>query len=72
LSGNRGQRDPRTRPHRAKPQLPFGEKAGNGTAGAEASSKEVDAGVVVVIGSTIIATFALRTVSTLFREESGR
>jgi sorbitol/mannitol transport system permease protein len=30
------------------------------------------AGVVVVIGTIIIATFALRTVSTLFREESGR
>ena len=30
------------------------------------------AGVLVVIGSIIIATFALRTVSTLFREEGGR
>ena len=30
------------------------------------------AGVVVVIGTIIIATFALRTVSTLFREESSR
>jgi sorbitol/mannitol transport system permease protein len=30
------------------------------------------AGVVVVIGTIIIATFALRTVSTLFREEGGR
>jgi sorbitol/mannitol transport system permease protein len=30
------------------------------------------AGVVTVIGTIIIATFALRTVSTLFREESGR
>ena len=30
------------------------------------------AGVVVVIGTIIIATLALRTVSTLFREESGR
>jgi len=30
------------------------------------------AGVVVVIGTMIIATFALRTVSTLFREEGGR
>jgi sorbitol/mannitol transport system permease protein len=30
------------------------------------------AAVVVVIGTIIIATFALRTVSTLFREESGR
>jgi sorbitol/mannitol transport system permease protein len=30
------------------------------------------AGVVVVIGTIIIATFALRTVATLFREESGR
>jgi sorbitol/mannitol transport system permease protein len=30
------------------------------------------AGVVVVIGTIIIATFALRTVSTLFREESAR
>jgi sorbitol/mannitol transport system permease protein len=30
------------------------------------------AGVVVVLGTIIIATFALRTVSTLFREESGR
>ena len=28
------------------------------------------AGVVVVIGTIIIATFALRTVSTLFKEES--
>jgi sorbitol/mannitol transport system permease protein len=30
------------------------------------------AGVVVVVGTIIIATFALRTVSTLFREEGGR
>jgi sorbitol/mannitol transport system permease protein len=30
------------------------------------------AGVVVVIGTIIIATFALRTVSSLFREEVGR
>jgi sorbitol/mannitol transport system permease protein len=30
------------------------------------------AAVVVVIGTIIIATFALRTVSSLFREESGR
>lgn len=30
------------------------------------------AGVVVVLGTIIIATFALRTVSTLFREESRR
>jgi sorbitol/mannitol transport system permease protein len=30
------------------------------------------AAVVTVIGTIIIATFALRTVSTLFREESGR
>jgi sorbitol/mannitol transport system permease protein len=30
------------------------------------------AAVVVVLGTIIIATFALRTVSTLFREESGR
>jgi polyol transport system permease protein len=30
------------------------------------------AGVVVVFGTIIIATFALRTVSTLFREEGGR
>ena len=30
------------------------------------------AGVVVVLGTIIIATFALRTVSTLFREEGGR
>jgi sorbitol/mannitol transport system permease protein len=30
------------------------------------------AGVVVVIGTILIATLALRTVSTLFREESGR
>jgi sorbitol/mannitol transport system permease protein len=30
------------------------------------------AGVVVVIGTIAIATFALRTVSTLFREEGGR
>jgi sorbitol/mannitol transport system permease protein len=30
------------------------------------------AGVVVVIGTIIIATFALRTVSSLFREESAR
>jgi sorbitol/mannitol transport system permease protein len=30
------------------------------------------AGVVVVIGTIVIATFALRTVSTLFREETGR
>jgi len=30
------------------------------------------AGVVVVLGTIIIATFALRTVSTLFREETGR
>jgi polyol transport system permease protein len=30
------------------------------------------AGVVVVIGTIVIATFALRTVSTLFREEGGR
>jgi sorbitol/mannitol transport system permease protein len=30
------------------------------------------AGVVTVIGTIIIATFALRTVSTLFREEGGR
>jgi sorbitol/mannitol transport system permease protein len=30
------------------------------------------AGVVVVIGTIIIATFALRSVSTLFREEEGR
>ena len=29
------------------------------------------AGVVVVIGTIIIATFALRTVSTLFREEAA-
>jgi sorbitol/mannitol transport system permease protein len=29
-------------------------------------------GVVVVIGTIIIATFALRTVSTLFREDTGR
>jgi sorbitol/mannitol transport system permease protein len=29
-------------------------------------------GVVVVVGTIIIATFALRTVSTLFREEGGR
>ena len=28
------------------------------------------AGVIVVIGTIIIATFALRTVSSLFREES--
>jgi sorbitol/mannitol transport system permease protein len=30
------------------------------------------AGVVVVIGTIVIATFALRTVSSLFREEGGR
>ena len=30
------------------------------------------AGVVVVIGTIIIATFALRTVSSLFREETSR
>ena len=30
------------------------------------------AGVIVVIGTILIATFALRSVSTLFREESGR
>jgi len=30
------------------------------------------AGVVVVVGTILIATFALRTVSTLFREEGGR
>ena len=30
------------------------------------------AGVVVVFGTIVIATFALRTVSTLFREEGGR
>jgi hypothetical protein len=30
------------------------------------------AGVLVVIGSIIIATFALRVVSSLFREEVGR
>ena len=30
------------------------------------------AAVVVVIATIIIATFALRTVSSLFREESGR
>jgi len=30
------------------------------------------AGVVVVIGTIIIATFALRSVSTLFKEETGR
>ena len=30
------------------------------------------AGVVVVFGTIIIATFALRTVSSLFREETGR
>jgi sorbitol/mannitol transport system permease protein len=30
------------------------------------------AGVVVVIGTIIIATFALRTVSSLFREEGSR
>ncbi|MEU4421775.1 sugar ABC transporter permease [Actinoplanes sp. NPDC024001] len=30
------------------------------------------AAVIVVIGTILIATFALRTVSTLFREESGR
>jgi sorbitol/mannitol transport system permease protein len=30
------------------------------------------AGVVVVIGTIIIATFALRTVSSLFREEGAR
>ena len=30
------------------------------------------AAVIVVIGTIIIATFALRTVSSLFREESGR
>jgi sorbitol/mannitol transport system permease protein len=30
------------------------------------------AGVVVVVGTIAIATFALRTVSTLFREEGGR
>ncbi len=30
------------------------------------------AGVIVVIGTIAIATFALRSVSTLFREESGK
>jgi len=30
------------------------------------------AGVVVVIGTIFIATFALRSVSTLFKEETGR
>ncbi len=30
------------------------------------------AGVVVVAGTILIATFALRTVSSLFREEGGR
>jgi ABC-type sugar transport system permease subunit len=30
------------------------------------------AGVIVVIGTVIIATFALRTVSSLFREETSR
>src|SRR3989440_11321350 len=30
------------------------------------------AAVIVVIGTIVIATFALRTVSTLFREESAR
>ena len=30
------------------------------------------AGVIVVIGTIIIATFALRSVSTLFKEEVGR
>jgi sorbitol/mannitol transport system permease protein len=30
------------------------------------------AGVVVVIGTIIVATFALRVVSSLFREEAGR
>jgi ABC-type sugar transport system permease subunit len=30
------------------------------------------AGVVVVIGTIIIATFALRTVSSLFRQETSR
>ncbi|NEE05165.1 sugar ABC transporter permease, partial [Streptomyces sp. SID7499] len=30
------------------------------------------AGVVVVIGTIVIATFALRTVSSLFREEASR
>ena len=30
------------------------------------------AAVVVVIGTIIIATFALRTVSSLFREDAGR
>jgi sorbitol/mannitol transport system permease protein len=30
------------------------------------------AGVVVVIGTIVIATFALRTVSSLFREEGSR
>ena len=30
------------------------------------------AGVVVVIGSIIVATFALRTISSLFTEEGNR
>ena len=36
------------------------------------SGRASAAAVVVVIGTIIIATFALRTVSTLFKEESGR
>ena len=30
------------------------------------------AGVIVVIGTIIVATFALRTISSLFREEGNR
>ena len=30
------------------------------------------AGVVVVVGTIVVATFALRTISSLFREESAR
>jgi sorbitol/mannitol transport system permease protein len=40
--------------------------------GAQDYGRASAAGVVVVIGTIIIATFALRTVSSLFREEGGR
>jgi sorbitol/mannitol transport system permease protein len=40
--------------------------------GAQDYGRASAAGVVVVLGTILIATFALRTVSTLFREEGGR
>jgi polyol transport system permease protein len=40
--------------------------------GAQDYGRASAAGVVVVLGTILIATFALRTVSSLFREEGGR